>query len=252
MNTVEVWLGNYDGAVDADEGVYTDDGHKWGQTITTGSSSIVNPTFSFKWKRGQGTISGNITVLLYTTSGGVPNTQMASANYPVSNVGTSYAYHDIQFTATLNANTMYAVYVDAVGSSNGNNTLDWGRTNSNVYSGGTYLHKYSSWSITSNADYIVAIRATDVSNKIIQTKTITVGGNLTAYKLLCSKTTSGTATVQYKISFDNGSSWSSAKDLNTNYTDPSTGTSIKLQILLNGTGAANSASASDYALIVSY
>jgi hypothetical protein len=86
----------------------------------------------------------------------------------------------------------------------------------------------------------------------VQTNTITVSGNLTAYQLYCKKTIAGSGAVQFKISFDNGSSWSSAKDLNTKYTNSTTGTSIKMQVLLNGKGSGNTAEAENYSLMVWY
>jgi hypothetical protein len=110
---------------------------------------------------------------------------------------------------------------------------------------------------TDNGEYFGNVTSIDVegnatADKIVQTNTITVSSNLTAYQLYCKKTTAGSGAVQFKISFDNGSSWSSAKALNTKHTNSTSGTSIKLQILLNGTGSGNTADIENYSLMVWY
>ena len=107
-------------------------------------------------------------------------------------------------------------------------------------------------SVLINAVSITTAEVGVPTDTIVQTETIEVSGNLTAYQLYCKNATEGSGSVQYKISFDDGSSWSSAKELDTYYTNATTGTDIKIQLLLNGTGSGNIAEAEAYSLMVWY
>jgi hypothetical protein len=159
------------------------------------------------------------------------------------------------FSQSLSASTYYRIvftqtagWVHYTHGSNGvlpvNQTfINWtdGVFNNTLDSGGYFGNAVS-----------IDVEGAATTDKIVQTNTITVSSDLTAYQLYCKKTTAGSGAVQFKISFDNGSSWSSAKALNTKHTNATTGTSIKLQILLNGTGSGNTADAENYSLMVWY
>ena len=86
------------------------------------------------------------------------------------------------------------------------------------------------------------------SDRLVQTNTLSASSDTTDYQLASTITTAGSATVQFKISFDDGLTWSDAKELDTKYSNSTPGTSIKIQILLNGTGSGNTATSADYTL----
>lgn len=92
------------------------------------------------------------------------------------------------------------------------------------------------------------------STKYVQTNTITLYGNITGYQLYSKKSINSTgAKVDYKISFDDGATWSDAKELNTKYANSTSGTSIKLKIQLYQAGTSGDyAKASNYGLLVGY
>lgn len=90
------------------------------------------------------------------------------------------------------------------------------------------------------------------SNLVMQTNAAAVSFDATHYQLYCDKTTAGTGAVTFNISFDGGSTWDGTnKALNTKYaTTDSTGRSVVVKVNLNGTGTGNTASITDYCLIL--
>lgn len=94
----------------------------------------------------------------------------------------------------------------------------------------------------------------DAITKYVQTNTITLDGDITGYQLYAKNTANLTGSlVNYQISFDNGSTWTTAKDLNSKHANSATGTSIKLKIKLYATNSVGAyAEASNYGLLVWY
>jgi len=90
------------------------------------------------------------------------------------------------------------------------------------------------------------------ADKIVQTNTITLPANITAFQIYCKKAVAGSGSMNYQISLDGGSSFSSDKNLDTKYTNATSGTSLKLKLKLNGTGSGNTCHLYNYALMVWY
>lgn len=91
------------------------------------------------------------------------------------------------------------------------------------------------------------------ANKIVQTDAATVTTAQTHHQLFCNNAVAGSGTVTYDISFDNGSNYDTGQALNTKNTrSAATGTQMILKLNLNGTGAGNTAEASDYAIMLWY
>jgi len=92
------------------------------------------------------------------------------------------------------------------------------------------------------------------ATKYIQTNTITLNDNIIGYQLYSKIAINGSSSaVSYQISFDNGSTWTTAKDLNTKHANSTTGTSIKIKIkLIADTGSSSHAKSSNYGLLVWY
>jgi len=242
-------IGNQSGAVDTNEGVYTNDGHKWGQTFKT-QASVTNPTIYFRWKTGAGSISGNITVILANTSGGLPTTTITSNTFPVSSLTGSYAWCGITFTTTLSANTTYAVYIDAVGGSDGSNTLHWARTNSSVYADGSYAHQNpsSSWTVDVNKDYLFYYdaSATIPSPIYIQSAGITTA-TVTNAILVVGNTVAGGSTALYYLSA-NGTNFEAVIP-NQIHRFTNTGTSLKFKVTRTGNTDYSSDFENEYAIL---
>jgi len=122
------------------------------------------------------------------------------------------------------------------------------------------LIKGTAWSSTDVAtDYNAGagtyyIGSHSASTKYVQTTTLTMDDNLTAYQVYCKDALNGTgALLQYAISFDNGSTWSAYKDLDTKYSNTTSGTSIKLKFKLFAPDSTGSYSKQyNYALMVWY
>lgn len=158
---------------------------------------------------------------------------------------------------TLSANTTYYFASDNNGSGF---TGHWRSNGTNMY---PITSTYLSWVAglydgDDSSVYLFEILSANItvsdtpSNRIVQSNTITLSGNSIAYQLYTKKTLAGSGAVQFKVSFDNGSNWSSAKELNTKYTNATTGTSMKIQILLNGSGSGNTSEIENYSLMVWY
>lgn len=87
------------------------------------------------------------------------------------------------------------------------------------------------------------------ANSLIQTNSITLPSNITAYQVYSEKTTAGTGTVTFDIKIGS-EAYQTGKALNTKYANTDAGTTALLKLNLNGTGAGNSANASNYVLMV--
>lgn len=184
------------------------------------------------------------------------NSDMSSLLATVNVTGGNLA----TFNYDLENNTVYGVCVDAEGSTytrdyydgsyvgdfTGTNTKWIGRIEITPSTGMNWRQ------IRTLTTEIVGTPAT--STKYVQTNTIILDDNITGYQLYSKTATNGGASaVSYAISFDDGSTWSDYKDLNTKYANSTTGTSIKLKIKLHAdTTSSNYAKASNYGLLVWY
>ena len=160
---------------------------------------------------------------------------------------------------SLTAGTRYYLLFGSTGISftRRYNTLTFPISGTNVdYVSGAYSNAAMElYNVADTLINLVSITTGDPNtpeDKIVQTDAIPVSDDLTDYQLYCKNAVAGSGSVQYKISFDDGSSWSSAKELNTKYTNATAGTDVKIQLLLNGTGSGNIAEAENYSLMVWY
>jgi len=154
--------------------------------------------------------------------------------------GNTCTFSSVQF---LDANTYYYLAVDDGGS---NYTSRYTTSVSYPYAG-TYL-SYTT-SLTNNADN--ASQANDIAgcvirvgftNKIVQTNLLlTAPANITSIFVTClNNSTGGSGSINYDVSVDNGSTWTTGLSLNTcNSITSTAGTQLKLKINLNGSGTAN-------------
>lgn len=95
--------------------------------------------------RRLGSVSGNTTVSIYATSGGVPTGgALTTATYAASSIstsGSSYYKFDFSDVAVTPGGT-YAIVFDGKGTS-GSNTVVWWRNTTSSYGSGTGFYKYS-------------------------------------------------------------------------------------------------------------
>lgn len=117
---------------------------------------------------------------------------------------------------------------------------------------GAAVGAWDASSDTTQVYNIASIVTQTASNKVIQTNAITLDANVVQYSLYSTITTTGSGSVTYDISFDNGATWKTDKALNTVIEDVGTGTQGIIKLKLNGAGAANTAEAENYALAVWY
>lgn len=89
------------------------------------------------------------------------------------------------------------------------------------------------------------------ANRIVQTNAITIPSGITNHQLYCKNALAGSGAITYDISADGGSTWDTGQALNSkNSFGATTGTSCKIKINLNGTGAGNTAQADNYGVII--
>lgn len=112
-------------------------------------------------------------------------------------------------------------------------------------SGNLYLYNYDLLTIGGTAS---------ASTKYVQTNAITLDDNITAFQVYAKNSLTTNATIQYALSFDDGSTWTDYKELDTKYTNSTAGTSIKIKFKLATTDATSSKYSKqyNYALMVWY
>jgi hypothetical protein len=116
---------------------------------------------------------GNLTVKIYSNSGGVPNTELATETISASNISTSLGWISVNYAskASTTASSVYWIVISAAGVSAGNGYYIRSRSDSS-YAGGTL-----SYSTNSGTDY------TDYTNEDILFKTFYSSGNAHNVKL---------------------------------------------------------------------
>jgi hypothetical protein len=96
--------------------------------------------------RRLGTVSGNCTVSIYATSGGVPTgSSLGNATYTASSISTSGStYYEFTFgtAVAVSGGSRYTVVFDGNGTSS-SNTVVWWTDNANSYANGSGFYKYS-------------------------------------------------------------------------------------------------------------
>lgn len=105
----------------------------------------------------------------------------------------------------------------------------------------------------SNAFCIVSATIEEYSRQdaVIETNAATLSFTPTNYQLYAPTTTSGTGSVTYDISFDNGANYATGKSLNTAYeVTANSGAQVIIKLNLNAGASAGSAEATGYALMV--
>ena len=164
----------------------------------------------------------------------------------------SFSGNDATFNLSLSDATTYYVLCDKGGSSFtsrgpgatypiSDTNLDW--------TAGVVSQSESSTEMRDVESVTTTVAPAD---KIVQTNMITITSNPTGHQVYCHNTTAGTGSVDYDISFDNGSTWVTGQSLNTKNTSVHAGSQMILKLNLNGTGSGNTAEASDYAIMLYY
>ena len=90
------------------------------------------------------------------------------------------------------------------------------------------------------------------SDLLVQTNAITIPANPISHQISCHNTTTGTATVTYDISFDNGSTWVTDQELNTKNSSVHNGTEMITKLNLNSGASSGVSSIEDYAILLYY
>ena len=97
----------------------------------------------------------------------------------------------------------------------------------------------------------VKTKALNYSSKLVQTNVETIKANPLAHQVYCKNSLTENASIDYNISFDNGSTWITEQELNTKNSSVHNGTQLILKINLNPDGS-NLATASNYAVMLFY
>lgn len=90
------------------------------------------------------------------------------------------------------------------------------------------------------------------STKVLETDPATVTADPDGYYVSARNTLTGSSTINYDISFDGGSTWDTAKTLDTYYTTTKTGSSMVLQMNLTGSTSSDVATFTDYGIALTY
>jgi len=152
----------------------------------------------------------------------------------------------------LSASTTYYVTSDSGGSSytyaQKNDTLNVDSTPDNLfrmtagYAGGDQSGTHYNLAT-------VKCEISGASTSVTETNTITVPSGIIKYRLFVKKVLTGTGAITYKISFDNGSSYSASRTLDTDYDVPG-GATTSCKIQLEHSKGTGSADAYGYSLMV--
>ena len=123
-------------------------------------------------------------------------------------------------------------------------------TNINFLSGSNNL---GSEHATLGSNIIQVSTTTTVENTLIQTNVTTVKTGATHTQLFSHNTITGTGTITYDISMDNGATYTTNLTLNTkNAITSTTGTQMIIKLNLNGIGVDNIVKAKDYSIMLFY
>lgn len=133
---------------------YVYSGTLQGQTVTIPDS--YQPTVAYVLVKlvRIGTVSGNVTISLYATSGDLPtgsalsSASMAASSVSTSTSGTWYTFDMSDYTFSPGFTPFKIAIVMSHGGTSSSNTIAWRVNNSNAYSGGRGCYKYSGGSWT--------------------------------------------------------------------------------------------------------
>jgi hypothetical protein len=171
----------------------------------------------------------------------------------------SFVGNDATFTNTnLNANTTYYFAVRSGGDSfttkytTGLGVYPINATDFNWISGYDGTSGDDTGAGMDVASVVVAQKTASYEDLLIQTNAITITENPVAHQVFCHNTLAGTGTITYNISFDNGVTWVTEQELNSKNTSVHNGSEMILKLNLNGTGAGNTATIKDYAVMLYY
>ncbi len=164
----------------------------------------------------------------------------------------SFVGNDATFSDVLTADTDYYILVK--------NANDSAYTRHFHNAGISY--PYNDTNINWTGGYAGADTSTEVycienittsgipANTIIQTNMETLASAPTKYYVYAKNSVAGSGEAKARLSFDNGSTWEDDTDLFTIQSYSGSGTQMIAQIKLNGTGAGNTAEASNYGVVV--
>lgn len=159
------------------------------------------------------------------------------------------------FSEALSASTAYMLVCYSSGASythyyKDNNTfpqigtlLNWTGCSDGNGEIGTAYH----WNITG-----CNVGVTPAGNAIVQTNPITITADPSEHQVYCHNSISGTSSIDYDISFDNGLTWVEGQSLNQKNSSVHAGSQMILKLNLKGTGAGNIATADDYGVLLYY
>jgi hypothetical protein len=123
-----------------------------------------------------GSPSGDFIVSIRQTSGGKPTgSDLVSVSITASSVSTSYTWYNFTMNIVLNATTTYAI-VARCPSGDASNKINWYRTTTDVYAGGSYVSSTdggSSWTITSSYDFTFKVYGFTTTKTLTSSATIT-------------------------------------------------------------------------------
>jgi len=164
--------------------------------------------------------------------------------------------NDATFTiGDLTSGEKYFVLEDAEGATYSSRTNGGGPTFPEVDTNITWIAQYTEGTgigTGQTRDPITIISNVTTADKIVQTNAIAITSGPTSHQVYCHKTIAGAGSVTYDISFDNGVTWITNQTIGITNTGSHSGTQMILKLNLNGVGAANTASANDYSILLAY
>jgi len=155
------------------------------------------------------------------------------------------------FNLSLSNGTKYYILCDNDGS---NYTRDESTSASYPYNR-TNVNFLRSWTGSDRTDVVANVMSVETSaapsNLVVKTNSITLTADATSYMVVSlNNATAGSGSINYDIKFGTTAT-QTAKQLNTSYTNTSSGNPV-ITFNLNGTGAGNTSQIGDYVLIVTY
>jgi hypothetical protein len=145
----------------------------YGQTFSY--SEKFNLTKVSLYLHRWGSPAGDFIVSIRQTSGGVPTgSDLASSSITASSISTGNAWYNFSMNIVLNASTLYAIVVRCPNGGPGND-INWFRSGTDVYAGGTYVsssNSGSSWTIDSNKDFAFKVYGYTVTQTLTFSSTI--------------------------------------------------------------------------------
>lgn len=120
-------------------------------------------------------------------------------------------------------------------------------------SGGAF--DFTSQEVNSNAnsaDDMITYKTNAAASFVVQTDMQTISANPAGHQVYCHNATTGSGSITYDISFDNGSTWVTGQSLNTKNTSVHNGSQMIVKLNLNTTSATDTATADDYAVMLYY